>query len=151
MSSIAWLYIVTIVPCVFFGMPTSWWSTLGAWFQGLYLNGTQRAAERELKRLSVPFKAEKSFLPRGVGLAFDITHKQFFVAAAEGGHMHGAVLPLSALRGVESGEARDNGFYDYYVELKVDDAKHPLWRLLCGEDPALAQEIRQSLETLAPA
>jgi hypothetical protein len=151
MSGITWLYIVTIVPCVIAGMPTTWWRDLGHWFTSRHVRAARRAAEHELARLAVPFQAEKSFLPRGIGLAFDFTRKLFFVAAPEGGHMQGAVLPFNALRGIASGEARDNGFYDYYVELNVDDSKHPLWRLLCGEDPALAEEIRTTLRQACPA
>jgi hypothetical protein len=151
MKSLTWLYVATIVPCVIAGMPTVWWRDIGIWFRDWHVRAARRAAERELRRLAVPFQAEKSFLPRGVGLAFDFTRELFFIAAPKDGHMHGIVLPFSAVRGVASGEARDSGFYDYYVELKVDDSRHPFWRLVCGEDPALAQEIRQSLETLVPA
>jgi hypothetical protein len=44
-----------------------------------------------------------------------------------------------------------NGFFDVYVELKVDDPKHPNWRLLLGDNKALANTIRDTLNRLQPA
>jgi hypothetical protein len=44
-----------------------------------------------------------------------------------------------------------NGFFDNYVELKVDDPKHPRWRLLLGEDEALADAVKDTLGRLQAA
>ncbi|MDR3505672.1 MAG: hypothetical protein P4L52_05470 [Acidocella sp.] len=104
--------------------------------------------EQELARQTQgrPFQQDKSFLKDGVGLALDLTQRLAFVAVQEEGGLKSAILPIAALRTHAVGERRDNGFYDYYVDLTVDDAAHPVWRLVCGENPDLAAKIATALD-----
>ncbi len=44
-----------------------------------------------------------------------------------------------------------NGFFDVYVELKVEHPKHPKWRLLVGEYAALASAVKETLVRLQSA
>lgn len=141
------LTIVTFIFCAVSAFPTKWCAQLWDASVGLWHGHVRRGLEHELARRAAGtgFVAEQKFFARGVGLALDKTHGLLFLAAREGSRLSSAILPFAALRAVSAGEASDSGFYDYYVELTLQDTAKPRWRLLCGENPALAAEVRQAL------
>jgi hypothetical protein len=141
------LMIVTFIFCAVSAFPTKWCMQLWEASVRLWRGHVRRALEHELARRAAGtgFVAEQKFFARGVGLAVDKTHGLLFLAAPEGSRLSSAILPFTALHAVSAGEASDNGFYDYYVDLTLRDAVQPRWRLLCGENPALAAEVKQLL------
>jgi len=150
MSTLVIFLVATGVVCSAFALPQEWWRVLGEKTAGLHLRLTARAVERELLRQSrkTPFQQDKTFLPAGVGLAFDFTRGLMFVAVKEDGEMRSAILPVSAVTGCSTGETRANGFYDHYVDVAVKDDVHPLWRILCGEDLQLTADIAATVNGL---
>jgi len=150
--TILWiLLIVKAICCIAVAAPTFFFVRGGSWLKEIYRRRMERRLERALETLSEDFHPDESFFASGVGLAADFCHRRLFVAEREGGRMLAAILPFSALREVTTGEMNQNGFFDVYVELKVDDPKHPNWRLLLGDNKALANTIRETLNRLQPA
>lgn len=151
--TVMWVLIaIKAVLCAAVALPTFFFLRGGGWLTATYRRRVQRRLERALARLAGDFQADESFLASGVGLAADFAHRRFFVAEHDGGRTRAAVLPFAALTGVSSGEMNQNGFYNLYVELAVDDPKRPLWRLLLGENEELAGAVRALLGRLnAPA
>lgn len=107
----------------------------------------QRALMRETA--GTAFTASQSFLPQGIGLALDPTHRLLFVADPAGNTLRAAVLPYDAVGSVRRGEMNMSGFYNHYVELAVRGGK-PAWRFLCGDDPALAHQVEDALRAVQP-
>jgi hypothetical protein len=144
------LLLATFIICAVSALPTKWYVGLGAWVTNGRQNRQVRGIERELARRNAvtPFAGQTSFLSRGVGLALDVSQRLVFVAVREGGTWRSAILPFSAVLDVHAGEMRDSGFYDYYIDLTTTDGPKPVWRISCGENPELAQEIRQTLTQL---
>lgn len=142
--------VLLFVFCAVSSMPTRAWLAAGAWLQAARTRSARRAVARELARLTrrTPFTPETSFLPRGIGLAVDRTRRLIFVATREGKAAHGAILDLDRVTGSASGDAYHYGFEDHYVDLAVRDTAHPVWRLWCGEDAALAAEINRAIEAI---
>jgi len=134
-------------------LPTRWYTGMASWVKNSSSKHSLHVLEHELERQTQgrAFKQDKSFLKDGVGLAFDLTQRSAFVAVREDGKLKSAILPFSALKSHAAGERRDSGFYDYYVDLTVDDAAHPLWRLVCGENPDLAASIGKALDEVMAA
>lgn len=141
------LLLLTLLLCAVSSFPTGWCVRLWSWCAGVWRGHVARRLERELGRRAAGtgFAASSSFFARGVGLAVDRTHRLLFLAERDGENLCSAILPFMALRAVSAGEGRDSGFYDYYVDVAVRDGAKPNWRLLCGEDEALAGEVRRAL------
>jgi hypothetical protein len=142
------LLIVTFIFSAIFMLPTRWYTGMAGWLQKSGAQHHQHQLEQELARQTQgrPFEQDKSFFKDGVGLALDLTQRLAFVAVREEGGLKSAILPIAALRTHAVGERRDNGFYDYYVDLTVDDAARQVWRLVCGENPDLAAKIATALD-----
>jgi hypothetical protein len=137
------LLIVTFIFSAIFMLPTRWYTAMADWLRGFNARRHQRQFMQELARQSQsrPFVLAKSFFADGVGLAVDFNQRLLFIAAQEEGGLKSIICPFPVLKSYHRGERRDNGFYDYYVELTVDDPAHPNWRLVCGENPELAAQI----------
>lgn len=144
------LLIVTFIFSAIFMLPTRWYTGMASWVKNSSSKHHLHQFEHELARQlnGRPFTQDKSFLKDGVGLALDQTQRLIFVAVHEESGLKSAILPLAALRTHAVGERRDNGFYDYYVDLTVDDAAHPVWRLVCGENPDLAAKVATALDNV---
>ena len=138
----------TFVLCAIAGFPTKWWVDMGRWSQTAWRRRTVRQLERALARQAGAqnFVAGTSFLPSGVGLALDPAAQKLFLAVRDGNGLTSAILPFSAVREVQSGEVNDSGFHDYYVDLTMREGARPVWRLLCGEDSALASTMAAEVE-----
>lgn len=141
------LLVATFILCAVSALPTKWYTGMGGWVMNSQHKRHVHEIEQELARQTAvtPFQGETSFLPQGVGLAIDLSRHLVFVAVREGGRLKSAILPFAAVREVRSGEMRDSGFYDYYIDLTVQDGAKPFWRILCGENPELANEVKQAL------
>jgi hypothetical protein len=147
-----WLFLIAkFVLCAAVVAPTLFFVRGGSWLKEANRRRVERQLERALAKLSGDFIPDESFFASGVGLAADFCDRRFFVANRNGSKTRAAVLPFSALRDVTSGEMNQNGFYDMYVELKVDDPEHPKWRLLLGDDAALADAVKDTLGRLQAA
>jgi len=147
-----WTFLIAkFVLCAAVVAPTLFFVRGGNWLKATHQRRVERGLERALARLSGDFVPDESFFASGVGLAADFCDRRFFVAERNGSKTQAAVLPFSALKGVTSGAMNQNGFFDNYVELKVDDPKHPRWRLLLGEDEALADAVKDTLGRLQAA
>jgi hypothetical protein len=103
------------------------------------------------KTAGTAFTPGPSFLAQGIGLAVDPAHRLLFLAEPNGSAMNSAIMPFAAINEVRRGEANNSGFYDYYVELNLRDAKKSSWRLLCGDNPALADAVEKALTPVLPA
>jgi hypothetical protein len=145
------LLIAKVVCCAVAVAPTLFFMRCGRWLKETYRRHVERRLERAFAKLAGDFYCDESFFDSGVGLAADFCERRFFVAERNGGRVRAAVLPFSALRGVTSGAMNQNGFYDVYVELKVDHPNHPIWRLLLGENEALANAVKDTLGRLQSA
>ena len=145
------LLIVTFILCAVSAFPTKWYVQSWEGTVALWRGHVARRLERELARRAAGtgFAASSSFFARGVGLAVDSTQRRLFLAERDGGKFRSAILPFTALRAVSAGEGRDSGFYDYYVDVAVREGAKPSWRLLCGERPELADEVRRTLTGVA--
>lgn len=148
MSAIWILLLAKALYCAAAASPTLFFVRGGKWLKAKHREYVERGLERALARLSSDFRQDESFLGKGVGLAADFSHRRFFVAEHDGGRTQAAILPFSALQSVASGEMNQNGFYDVYVELEVDNPKHPRWRLLFGENEGLASAVKETLGRL---
>jgi hypothetical protein len=142
------LLIVTFIFSAIFMLPTRWYTAMADWLRGFSARRHQQQFTRELARQSQgrPFALDKSFFADGVGLALDFNQRLLFIATHEEGGLKSIICPFPALKTHSRGERRDNGFYDYYVELTLDDPAHPIWRLVCGENPELAAQIAAVLD-----
>lgn len=150
--SIIWILLLAkAVYCAVAALPTLFFVRGGGWLKEKYRLRVEHSLARAATKISGDFHPDENFFANGVGLAADYAHRCFFVAERDGGHTEAAILPFSALRSVDSGEMNQNGFYDIYVELKVDDPKRPSWRLLLGENEALAGEVKATLGRLQAA
>jgi hypothetical protein len=150
--SIIWILLLAkAVYCAIAALPTLFFVRGGGWLKEKYRSRVEHGLARTAAKLSGDFQPEENFFASGIGLAADFSHRRFFVAERDGGHTKAAILPFSALRSVDSGEMSQNGFYDIYVELEVDDPKRPNWRLLLGENEALAGEVKATLGRLQAA
>jgi|GEM_PF-3171147 hypothetical protein len=140
--------IITGIICAFIVLPTQTWEAMGNWCLAFARRSKQRKMERELARLArqMPFQQDKSFLPLGIGLAFDTARRLVFVCVSEGGKLRAAILPVSAVKGYTTGEMQPYGFYDRYVELAETDATHKQWRILCGDNAPLVEKLRGALD-----
>jgi hypothetical protein len=151
MSVIWMLLIAKAIYCAAASLPTFFFVRGGGWLREKYRRRIESRLERALSRLSRDFRADENFFANGVGLAADFSRNRFFVAEHDGGTTEAAVLPFSALRSVATGEMNRNGFYDIYVDIKVDDQKHPNWRLLFGDNEKLAGAVQDTLGRLRAA
>lgn len=133
--------------CAISSMPTQSWYAAASWLQARRIRRLQRALERDLFRRTRqrPFRADITFIPRGIGLAFDRSHRLFYVATRQGRQVTGAVLSLDQLIGQKVGDAYNYGFEDHYVDVAVTVPTSPTWRLWCGEDASLANDISTSI------
>jgi len=145
------LLIAKILCCAVSVAPTLFFMRVGRWLKETYRRHVERRLERAFTKLAGDFYCDESFFGSGVGLAADFWERRFFVAERHGNAVRAAVLPFSALRGVSSGAMNQNGFYDVYVDLKVDHPNHPNWRLLLGENEALADAVKDTLSRLRSA
>jgi len=147
------LLIVTFVFSAIFMLPTRWYTGFASWVKNSSSKHGLHVLEQELARQTQgrQFKQDKSFLKDGVGLALDLTQRLAFVAVREDGKLKSAILPFTALKSHAAGERRDSGFYDYYIDLTVADAAHPMWRLVCGENPELAASVSKALDEVMAA
>ncbi len=139
------------VYCAAAALPTLFFVRGGGWLKDKHKRHLEHRFERALAKLSSDFQRDESFFGNGIGLAADFAHRRFFVAEHDGGKTQAAILPFSALQSVDSGEMNQNGFYDVYVELKVNNPEHPRWRLLFGENEALASAAKATLGRLQAA
>jgi hypothetical protein len=150
--SIIWILLLAkSVYCAAAALPTLFFVRGGGWLKEKYRSRVEHSLACAASKLSGEFHPDENFFANGVGLAVDFSRRRFFVAERDGGRTEAAILPFSALRSVDSGEMNQNGFYDIYVELKVDDPKHPSWRLLLGENEALAGAVKATLGRLQAA
>lgn len=142
---------VTLVLCAIAGFPTKWWHDMARWLRDTWHRRTVRGLEQALARQARgrQFTPETSFLGQGVGLALDPARRELFLAMRDGNGLAAGIFPYAAIRHVRRGEANDNGFHDYYVELTLRDAPRPVWRLLCGEDTGLAAKVAAAAEKAA--
>jgi hypothetical protein len=145
------LLIAKFAGCAVVVAPTLFFVRGGQWLKETYRRRVERRLERAFTKLAGDFYCDESFFGSGVGLAADFYDRRFFVAERDGGRVRAAVLPFSALRGVTTGAMNQNGFYDAYVELKVDHPNHPNWRLLLGENEVLANAVKDTLGRLQSA
>lgn len=150
--SIIWILLAAkAVYCAAAAAPTLFFVRGGGWLKERYGRHVEHRLTRSLRKLSTDFQPEQTFFARGVGLAADFSARRFFVAERDGGKTQAAILPFSALQAIERGEVNQNGFYDIYVDLKVNDPSRPRWRLLLGENEALAQDVQATLGRLRAA
>lgn len=134
--------------CAVAAAPTLIFMRGGGWLKRRYRGHVAQGLERTLRRLSPDFRTERDFFASGVGLAADFSQGRFFIAERDGGRTQAAVLPFAALQRVARGEMNQNGFYDIYVELQVNDPARPRWRLLLGENEQLACAVNATLGRL---
>lgn len=141
------LLAVTLLLCALSSFPTAWCVSSWNWLAGFWRRQRSRALTRELARRTAGtgFAAAQDFFNAGVGLALDPSLRLLFLATQGQGRMRSALLPFAALRNVRSGEGRDNGFYDHYVEVTAGDGPSATWRLLCGGNAALAKQLEATL------
>jgi len=137
--------------CLAASMPTLLFVRGGGWLKGKIQTRTRRELERALSRLAPDFHPDKSFIPEGIGLAADFTTARLFIAEQDGAKTQATILPFTALRGISTGEINQNGFQDVYVDINVNTPTHPRWRLLFGENAALAGEVTEALGRLQAA
>ncbi len=150
--TIIWMLLAAkAVYCAVAALPTFFFVRGGGWLREKYRRRVELGLERAATRLSRDFHPDESYFASGVGLAADFSGRRFFVAERDGGRTQAAILPFSALRCVKSGEMNQNGFYDMYVELKVDHPKQQRWRLLMGENEALVDAVKATLGRLQAA
>jgi len=142
------LLIITFILSAVGMLPTHWYTGPANWLLAKYRSHGEAAMLRELERLSagVPFNAAVSFLPRNIGLAADTAVRKLFLAVHEDGKLRATLVPFAEVASVTQGERRDNGFYDYFVDVAVTGTDQP-WCLVCGEKPELAAEIKSALDT----
>lgn len=148
-TSMALIFVLSVVSA----MPTRFvagsWELAKSWL----LHARHRRLTKTLTSLpgAASFHQEVTFLPSGVGFAADRNNRQVFVAAENRHGFDGAIIPVSALRAYHRGECRDNGFYDFFVDVDVANASYPRWRIICGEDMELRGKVEQVLEKLLAA
>jgi hypothetical protein len=123
-----------------------------SWAAARWRAHVARVLTREMRRRAAGtgFTPDADFFPHGVGLALDRGRGLLFLAERDGGVMHSVLLPMSALRTVRGGEFGGDGVYDHFVDVTVQERGKPSWRLLCGEDSALAAEVEQVLVAVRP-
>lgn len=138
-----------VVISIMAASPTKLWLDTLGWINRRWLRHKARHLEQALAREAdgTGFSARQSFLPQGIGLALDPAHELLFLAEPDGG---AAILPYTAVEQVRRGEANISGFYDHYVELTVKDREKSSWRLLCGDNPSLADAVEQALSAARP-
>lgn len=151
MSAIWFLLLAKALYCAAASLPTLFFVRGGGWLKQKHRHYVEHRLERALARLAGDFRQDESFLGNGVGLAADFSHRRFFVAEHDGGRTQAAILPFSALQSVARGEMNQNGFYDVYVDIKVDNPAHPRWRLLFGDNETLANAVKETLVRLQAA
>jgi hypothetical protein len=150
--SIIWILLgAKALYCAIAAAPTLFFVRGGGWVKERYQRHVEHRLERSLRRLSGDFRPDQTFFAHGVGLAADFAARRFFVAERDGGRTQAAILPFSALQKIERGEMNQNGFYDLYVELQVDNPARPRWRLLLGENETLANDVQAALGRLRAA
>lgn len=151
MSAIWILLFAKAIYCAAAAAPTLFFVRGGSWLKETYRRRIENRLARAMTKLSADFHADENFFANGVGFATDFSRRRFFIAEHDGGRTQAAILPFSALKTIDTGEMNQNGFYDIYVELGVDDAKHPRWRLLLGENEELAGAVKNTLGRLQAA
>ncbi len=150
--TIIWMLLAAkAVYCAMAALPSLFFVRGGGWLKETYRRRVELGLNRAAMKLARDFNPDESYFANGVGLAADFSGQRFFVAERDGGRTQAAILPFAALRGVKSGEMNQNGFYDMYVELKVDHPKQQRWRLLLGENEALVDAVKATLGRLQAA
>lgn len=141
------LFIATFILSAVGMLPSQWYTKPTAWFLARHRAKGEQALTRELARVSqgAKFTPSVSFLPFNLGVAVDKAAGKLFLATREGGKLHGALVNLADVQGITEGERRDSGFYDYYIDVALKGVATP-WRILVGEQPELAAEVKTALE-----